>query len=87
MIEQEIIARYLEPLLRGDRKACRSVIEEAMQKGIPANSIYTEMIWPVMVEIENLHRRDKISVIQVHKETRKSQSAVQQKRFRNSAPR
>ena len=31
MIKEEMLARYLEPLLRGDRKACRSVIEEAMQ--------------------------------------------------------
>jgi MerR family transcriptional regulator, light-induced transcriptional regulator len=85
MIEQEIIARYLEPLLRGDRKACRSVIEETMQKGIPANSIYTEMIWPIMVEIENLFRRDKISIIQEHLATRVNRTIIDQ--LQNKLPR
>ena len=56
MIKEEMLARYLEPLLRGDRKGCRAVIEEAMQSGIPANSVYINIIWPVMAEIENLLR-------------------------------
>jgi len=85
MIEQELIARYLQPLLKGDRKGCRSVIEETMQKGIPANSIYTEMIWPVMVEIDNLHRRDKISNIQEHLATRVNRTIVDQ--LQNKLPR
>jgi methanogenic corrinoid protein MtbC1 len=85
MIEEELIARYLEPLLRGDRKACRSVIEETMQKGVPANSIYTEMIWPVMVEIENLSRRDKISTIQEHLATRVNRTIIDQ--LQNKLPR
>ena len=28
MVKNDFLARYLEPLLRGDRKACRTVIEE-----------------------------------------------------------
>ena len=32
MIKRDLLARYLEPLLRGDRKACRAVIEEALKE-------------------------------------------------------
>jgi len=85
MIKEEMLARYLEPLLRGDRKACRAVIEEAMQSGIPANSVYVHIIWPVMVEIENLLRQDRISVVQEHLATRVNRTIVDQ--LQNKLPR
>ncbi len=56
MVKEETLARYLEALLQGDRSTCRSVIEETMQRGVPANSIYLHLIWPVMAEIERLSR-------------------------------
>jgi len=85
MIKQDMLARYLEPLLRGDRKACRSVIEEAMQSGIPANSVYIEIVWPVMLEIEKLLRTDKITAVQEHLATRVNRTIVDQ--LQNKLPR
>ena len=85
MIDQDILARYLEPLLRGDRRGCRSVIEESMQKGIPANSIYIHLVWPVMVEIEKLLRKDKITPVQEHLATRVNRTIVDQ--LQNKLPR
>jgi methanogenic corrinoid protein MtbC1 len=85
MIEQELLARYLEPLLRGDRKSCRSVIEEALQKGIPANSVYIHMVWPIMAEIEKLLREEKITPVQEHLATRVNRTIVDQ--LQNKLPR
>jgi len=85
MVEQDVLARYLEPLLRGDRKACRSVIEEALQKGIPANSVYIHMVWPIMVEIEKLLREEKITPVQEHLATRVNRTIVDQ--LQNKLPR
>lgn len=85
MVKEEMLARYLEPLLRGDRKGCRAVIEEAMQSGIPANSVYVHIIWPVMVEIENLLRKDKITPIEEHLATRVNRTIVDQ--LQNKLPR
>lgn len=85
MIKSDILARYLEPLLRGDRKACRAVIEEALQSGIPANSVYINIVWPVMVEIEKLLREDKISPTQEHLATRVNRTIVDQ--LQNKLPR
>ncbi len=85
MIKENILARYLEPLLQGDRKACRSVIEEALQSGIPANSVYVNIIWPIMVEIEKLLRNDKITPIQEHLATRVNRNIVDQ--LQNKLPR
>ena len=85
MIEQDILARYLEPLLRGDRRACRAVIEEALQSGIPANSVYVHIVWPVMLEIEKLVRADKITAVQEHLATRVNRTIVDQ--LQNKLPR
>jgi methanogenic corrinoid protein MtbC1 len=85
MVKEEMLARYLEPLLRGDRKGCRAVIEEAMQSGIPANSVYVHIIWPVMVEIENLLREEKITIIEEHLATRVNRTIVDQ--LQNKLPR
>ncbi|MGD8787105.1 MAG: B12-binding domain-containing protein, partial [Phycisphaerales bacterium] len=78
MIKEDVLARYLEPLLRGDRIGCRAVIEEALQSGIPANSVYINIIWPIMVEIEKLLRKDKITPIQEHLATRVNRTIVDQ---------
>ena len=85
MVKRDFLARYLEPLLRGDRKACRAVIEEALQSGIPANSVYLNIVWPVMVEIEKLMREDKITSIQEHLATRVNRTIVDQ--LQNKLPR
>jgi len=85
MIKQSILARYLEPLLRGDRKSCRAVIEETLQSGIPANSVYVDIIWPVMIEIEKLLRSDRITPIQEHLATRVNRTIVDQ--LQNKLPR
>jgi methanogenic corrinoid protein MtbC1 len=85
MVKEEVIARYMEALLLGDRKACRSVIEETMQTGVPANSVYLYLIWPVMAEIERLLRVDKITAIQEHLATRINRTIVDQ--LQNKLPR
>jgi len=85
MVDKILLARYLEPLLRGDRKSCRLVVEEALQHGIPANSVYVNMVWPVMVEIEKLLREEKISPIQEHLATRVNRTIIDQ--LQNKLPR
>ena len=85
MVKENILARYLKPLLSGDRKACRCVIEEALQSGIPANSVYINIIWPIMVEIEKLLRQDKITPVQEHLATRVNRTIVDQ--LQNKLPR
>ena len=85
MIKKDILERYLRALLHGDRKACRAVIEETMQSGTPANSVYADVIWPVMVEIEQLERKDRIGVVEEHLATRINRTIVDQ--LQNKLPR
>lgn len=77
--------RYLDNLLKGDRKACRTVIEETLQTGTPANSVYLEVIWPIMAEIEQLIRDERITSNQEHLATRINRTIVDQ--LQNKLPR
>ncbi|MBP7051338.1 MAG: cobalamin-dependent protein [Phycisphaerae bacterium] len=85
MVKDEVLARYLEALLHGDRASCRSIIEETMQRGVPANSVYLHLIWPVMSEIERLSRADRITSVQEHLATRINRTIVDQ--LQNKLPR
>jgi methanogenic corrinoid protein MtbC1 len=85
MIKEGILERYLESLLQGDRKASRSVIEKILQTGTPTNSVYVDVIWPIMIKIEELLRADRITLIQEHLATRINRTIVDQ--LQNKLPR
>ena len=85
MIKEVVLERYLSTLLIGDRKTCRAVIEETLQTGVPTNSVYVDIIWPIMVEIEKLVRADRITPTQEHMATRINRTIVDQ--LQNKLPR
>ena len=78
MVKEGTLERYLSTLLDGNRKQARSIIEETLQTGTLANSVYAEVIWPIMVEIENLLRTDRITVAAEHMATRINRTIVDQ---------
>lgn len=78
MVKEAVLEQYLDTLLKGNRKACRAVIEQTLQTGTPANSVYVDIIWPIMVEIEHLVRSDRITSTQEHLATRINRTIVDQ---------
>jgi methanogenic corrinoid protein MtbC1 len=85
MIKEAILEKYLKALLNGDRNVCRSVIEEALQSGIPANQVYMNVIWPIMIEIDKLYREDKIDSAEEAFASRINRTIVNQ--LQNKLPR
>jgi methanogenic corrinoid protein MtbC1 len=85
MVNEQILERYLQGLLDGDRIVCRAIIEESLQTGIPAVTVYTEIIWPIMVEIEELFKAEKINSAQEHMAMRINRTIVDQ--LQNKLPR
>ena len=78
MLNENVMERYLNALLNGDRTVCRSVIESALQTGVPANTVYTDVIWPIMVEIDDLYREEKKTSAQEAFATRINRTIVDQ---------
>jgi methanogenic corrinoid protein MtbC1 len=82
---KHILEQYLTKLLEGDRSACRAIIETTLQSGIPANTVYMDIIWPIMLEINRLHEKDIISSAQEAFATRINRTIVDQ--LQNKLPR
>lgn len=85
MLKKNVLERYLDALLKGDRLGCRGIIEETLQSGVPANSVYMDVIWPIMVEIDKLYRKDIIDSAQEALATRINRTIVDQ--MQNKLPR
>ena len=43
MLNQGTLEKYLESLLKGDRSQSRSVVEETLQSGVTAHSVYLDL--------------------------------------------
>ncbi len=78
MVSEQVMEKYMRSLLAGDRAGCRKAIEEVMQTGTPATSVYMDVIWPMMVEIEKLFKSNRISAAQEHMATRINRTIVDQ---------
>ncbi len=85
MIKEYTLERYLDKLLTGDRPACRAVIEETLQSGVPANAVYMDVIWPIMLEIEKLYGKNTIDSAKMAFATRINRTIVDQ--LQNKLPR
>ena len=85
MIKQMLLEKYLRNLLSGNRVACRNVIEETLHCGIPANQVYVDLIWPIMVEVDSLYRAGTIDSAQEAFASRINRTIVNQ--LQNKLPR
>jgi methanogenic corrinoid protein MtbC1 len=75
---QGLIGQYLEPLLAGDRVACRQVIDGALAGGVDATVLLTELVWPAMERIQGLYKDDRISQSSLNLATRLNRSLTDQ---------
>ena len=69
---------YLEPLLVGDRTACRQLVETALTGGLDARVLLTKLIWPIMEQLQMLYREDRISIASLNLATRLNRSITDQ---------
>src|SRR3989339_2026482 len=85
MDSEMVIQNYLEALLEGDRQQARSCIEQLLHTATPATTVYSQIIWPTMLTIEQLHKTDRITPVQEHLASRINRSIVDQ--LQNKLPR
>jgi len=75
---QGLLSDYLEPLLAGDRPACRQTIEGALAAGIDAARLLTDLIWPAMERVQQLYREDRITQSSLNLATRLNRTVTDQ---------
>jgi methanogenic corrinoid protein MtbC1 len=77
-IDNELSKSYLEPLITGDRAACRKLIDQALEVGISAYDLLTQLVWPTMELLQSLYRDDRINITQLNLGTRLNRSLTDQ---------
>jgi MerR family transcriptional regulator, light-induced transcriptional regulator len=77
-VDVNLSRSYLEPLLTGDRSACRNVVEKALARGVSAYDLLTQLVWPTMERIQSLYRDDQITTTSLNLATRLNRSLTDQ---------
>ncbi|HSW45579.1 MAG TPA: B12-binding domain-containing protein [Phycisphaerae bacterium] len=70
MRTEQLLERFLDPLLEGRRQECRQVFTEALEAGVEPERLYRNMIWPAMEHVAQMYRQDRINLVTEHMATR-----------------
>jgi len=73
-----MLESYLEPLLTGDRNACRQIISQALDSGADPAALLTGLIWPAMEHIQAMYRDDRINQSSLNLATRLNRTLTDQ---------
>ena len=65
-----MLEEYIEPLLAGDRTACRRLVMEKLETHADPTALYHELLWPAMEHVDKLYRADRINTAAEHMATR-----------------
>lgn len=76
LCDTPLFQHFAEALLSGDRPACRRLIDQAGECGVPARRVLLELCWPAMESIRELYRENKISLVAEHMATRLNRVVV-----------
>ena len=78
MRKLQLMDQYMENLLEGNRKQCRELVWHALERGTKAESLYLDLMWPAMEQVQRLYREDRINVATEHMATRINRALANQ---------
>lgn len=70
MPQSDLLDRYMEPLLNGQRHICRELVVTALDSGVEPRKLYRDLIWPALERVDTLYREDRINIAEEHMATR-----------------
>jgi methanogenic corrinoid protein MtbC1 len=70
MNAETLTLRLFEALIDGDRRGARSIVQNQVEAGVSAESLYVDLLWPTHEMIERLFRSDQLSVMAHNMATR-----------------
>jgi methanogenic corrinoid protein MtbC1 len=74
----KLLDEFLQPLLAGQRQACREVLHKAIAGTREPRELYHKLMWPAMERIESMFREDRINIATEHMATRISRCLADQ---------
>ncbi len=82
MNQEIIVERLFQKLCTGDRAGARSIVQETIDEGVPAEELSQQVYWAVLDMISSLFRADQLSTLGHHYGTRLLRSLVDQAQAR-----
>jgi len=77
-----LLERFFNSLIGGDRATARAIVDEAIEADCPAERILSHLCWPVLEQLNTLHRNDQLSDLAYHYATRLMRQIVDQMQMR-----
>ena len=77
-----LLERFFNSLIGGDRPAARAIVDEAIEADCPAEKILSHLCWPVLEQLNTLHRNDQLSDLAYHYATRLMRQIIDQLQMR-----
>lgn len=62
----DVLPRFMEPLLAGDREACRAVFQKQLTHLKDPRCICLDLLWPAMEQLDKLYRSHRINIASEH---------------------
>jgi methanogenic corrinoid protein MtbC1 len=72
------LEEFVNPLLAGNRVACREILKRELAGTTDPTTLYQELLWPAMEHVEKLYRADRINSASEHMATRINRSLADQ---------
>ena len=78
MATGSLLKEYIPPLLAGNRVACRKLVQDRVRKADDPATLYHELLWPAMEQVDKLYRTDRINAVAESMATRINRSIADQ---------
>ena len=78
MASSSLLDQFMQPLLAGDRAACRELVKKELAREEVSNELYTNFLWPAMERVDKLFHGDRINAASEHMATRINRSIADQ---------
>ncbi|MCC7204521.1 MAG: cobalamin-dependent protein [Phycisphaeraceae bacterium] len=82
MHREQVIERFFNTLIGGQRDAARQMVDQLLEADCPAETILSQLFWPTLEHIQNLHRNDQLADLAHHYATRLLRTLTDQMQMR-----
>lgn len=70
MNAETLTLRLFEALVDGDRRQARTIVQDQLERGASAETVYVDLLWPTYEMVQRLFRSDQLSVLAHNMATR-----------------
>ncbi len=78
LTSEQLVQRFLDILVTGDRPGARALVQQAISQGFSPDALMSQVFWPSYKKIEEFGRSDQLTTLSHHTATRLLRTLVDQ---------